>query len=112
MSAPNEETQRLRVIRLAQSAGLPVRKLLRLSDGERDTLATCTDAECLAYLHALLLRATLRAGKVPQGWTQVCRCEGCGEVWLWPGAPAEVQACPWCWNRRAGLHVPAVEWRQ
>ena len=80
MNAPNEETQRLRVIRLAQSAGLPVRKLLRLSDGERDTLATCTDAECLAYLHALLLRATLRAGKVPQGWTQVCRCEGCGAV--------------------------------
>lgn len=101
------EAQRLRLIRVAQAAGLPVRRTLRLADGELDTLAVCTDTEALAYANALHTRETRRAGKVPAGWAQPCRCDGCGPVWLWPGAPAHVIACPWCWNRREGAPVPS-----
>lgn len=102
------EAQRLRVIRLSQSAGLPTRAVLRLVAGDIDTLPGCTDAECLAYLRALLQRNARRAGRVPNGWTQPVQCEGCGPVMLWADAPAVVKACPWCWNRREGLPVPAA----
>lgn len=100
------EAQRLRLIRLAQSERLPVREVLRLAGRDLDTLAGCTDSECLAYARALLLRAERRAGRAPSGWTQSVRCEGCGPVWLWHGAPGAVIACPWCWNRVEGLPVP------
>lgn len=101
------EAQRLRLIRFAQAAGLPVRRILRLAHGELDTLAACTDAEVLAYANALHARAARRAGNVPAGWAQPCRCDGCGPVWLWADAPAHVIACPWCWNRAAGAPVPS-----
>lgn len=103
------DAQRLRMIRLAQSQQLPVRVLLRLAGGDLDTLAACTDAECLAYARALLSREARRAGRVPQQWTQVVRCDGCGPVWLWLEAPAAVIACPWCWNRSEGLSVPVAQ---
>ncbi len=46
------------------------------------------------------------AGKVPEGWTTVSTCAGCGPVWLWRGAPESVQACPWCHERHQGRPVP------
>lgn len=101
------EAQRLRLIRIAQAASMNVRLTLRLADGELDTLAACTDAEVLAYAYALHARVARRAGQVPATWTQPCRCDGCGPVWLWPNAPANVIACPWCWNRVVGAPVPS-----
>jgi hypothetical protein len=95
------------MIRVAQGARLDVRRTLRLVDGDMDTLAGCTDGEVLAYIHALHARAARRAGQVPANWTSASRCEGCGPVWLWPDAPLHVIACPWCWNRIAGLPVPS-----
>lgn len=109
MPAAIEEAQRLRLIRVAQSAGLPTREVLRLAECDMDALASCTDAECLAYTRALLSRADRRAGRVPQRWTRAAYCVGCGPVWLWPAAPAAVIACPWCWNRIEGLPVPAAQ---
>ena len=105
-TAASEDTQRLRLIRIAQGAALDVRRTLRLAHGDLDTLAGCTDAEVLAYARALHARAERHAGRVPTLWAQACRCNGCGPVWLWPDAPVQVIACPWCWNRIAGLHVP------
>ena len=108
MSAAKTEAQRLRLIRLAQSAGLPVRDVLRLARDEMDTLEQDDDAVVLAYARALLSRADRQAGHVPRKWCEVRHCAGCGPVWLWPTAPAHVIACPWCWNRVEGLPVPCV----
>lgn len=108
MSAPAalEEAQRLRLIRLAQAAELPARDVVRLARGECHALANLSDATCLAYARALLATADRRDGYQPQGWGQAATCAHCGPVWLWHGAPAHVLACPWCWNRAAGLPIP------
>ena len=106
MSAnPNEEAQRLRLIRLAQGAGLPVRKGLELARGECHLLADLSDAACMAYARALLSTAARRKGHAPTGWTTPCTCAGCGPVLLWVGAPTHVLGCPWCFNRAAGLPI-------
>lgn len=75
--------------------------------------------ECAAWQRGAITIETLRAaaaariarsqrelGEVPHGWTHRAECAGCGPVWLWPGAPAQVDGCPWCWNRARGLPVP------
>lgn len=103
------ESPRLRLIRIAQADGLPVRDVLRLARDELDTLAGCPDATVAAYARALLCTAALRTGKAPRTWDEVRHCAGCGPVWLWHGAPLNVKACPWCWNRLAGLPVPRAE---
>lgn len=102
-----EEAQRLRLIRLVQTAGLPVRTVLRLAGGDCHMLAALPDAACLAYARALLDTADRRDGYQPRGWAQASTCAGCGPVWLWHGAPAHVLACPWCFNRAAGLPMPS-----
>lgn len=108
-SAATIERQRLRLIRVCQTDGLDVRRVLRLVQGDLDTLATCDDAEVLAYARALLARDGRRAGYVPTGWTLAGHCNGCGPVWLWPEAPPQLVACPWCWNRIAALPVPSPQ---
>lgn len=106
------ETQRLRLIRISQAASVPSREVLRLAGADIATLSGCTDTECLGYVRALLSREDRRAGRVPVSWTQACRCDGCGPVYLWPEAPPRVIACPWCLNRVAALPVPdpTVSW--
>lgn len=107
MSSPaNLEAQRLRLIRLAQSASLPVREVLRLARDDLDTLPDYNDDTVLAFARALLVRSGREAGAVPLGWSEARQCSGCGPVWLWFGAPARVLACPWCFNRKAGRPVP------
>jgi len=100
------EAPRLRMIRIAQAEGLPVRDVLRLARDELDTLEDYPDATVAAYARALLCTAARRAGQVPGTWIEVVHCDGCGPVWLWLGAPLRVLACPWCWNRVEGLPVP------
>lgn len=109
MSTAGTEAQRLRLIRLAQADGLPARTVLKLAGAELDTLDGYPDATVLAYARALLATAERRAGRVPAGWFEAVHCAGCGPVWLWPGAPQRVRACPWCWNRRDGLPVPHAD---
>lgn len=107
MKAGNgEEAQRLRLIQLAQVAGLPVCDVLRLSKGDCHLLAELPDAACLAYARALIDAADRRAGYVPHDWTQACTCARCGPVLLWRGSPRHVLGCPWCFNRAAGLPIP------
>lgn len=45
-------------------------------------------------------------GECPPGWTEHCECAGCGPVYLWPGSPARVLGCPWCFNRAEGRAIP------
>lgn len=105
MSA-SEEAQRLRLIRLAQSAELPVRDVLRLAKGDCHLLADLPDTACLAYARALIDTADRRDGYTPHGWTQACTCARCGPVWLWRDAPRQVIGCPWCFNRAGCLPIP------
>lgn len=105
-AAAVEEAQRLRLIRIAQAASLPVREVLHLAKGDCHLLAPLPDAACLAYAGALIDTADRRDGYIPQGWTQACICARCGPVWLWPDAPGHVLGCPWCFNRAAGSPIP------
>lgn len=101
-----EESQRLRLIRIAQTAELPVREVLHLAKGDCHLLATLPDTACLTYARALIDTADRHDGYTPSGWTQACSCKRCGPVWLWPDAPEHVLGCPWCFNRAADLPIP------
>jgi hypothetical protein len=43
---------------------------------------------------------------VPGSYTTTTHCRGCGTVPIFAGAPAQVDACPWCHNRTRGLPIP------
>ena len=77
-----------------------------LKQADIDQIPTCSALELKAWTDALALRLIRERGQVPRGWTQLCHCKGCGPVYLWPGASAECDGCPWCWNRVKGLIVP------
>lgn len=67
-----------------------------------------TDPELLrGYAETIATTRQVRAGIVPDGWTGVFRCARCGPVYLQPGGPKDLLACPWCFNRAQGLPVPA-----
>ena len=58
------------------------------------------------YIDAVVERRTRDQGEVPRHYTATTRCRGCGPVWIFEGAPAEVSGCPWCWNRANGRQIP------
>ena len=62
--------------------------------------------ELVDYLHVLEKGEAMDRGEVPKAYTQPVTCSGCGPVWLWPGAPARLIACPWCFRRKAGKRFP------
>ena len=94
------------LLRMAAMAGLPASVM---EAQEAADLAECVglpDATLRAWLSALDLRARMDAGDCPPCYTQAAECSGCGPVLLWPGSPAKVIACPWCFRRRAGKPIP------
>lgn len=103
-AAGKEYPSARRLEALARSRGLNVAEVLRLHDGS--ALDDHDDNTVAAYALALHERVQRERGCVPTGWSKVCRCDGCGPVWLDVDCPARVIACPWCWNRVAGLPVP------
>lgn len=60
--------------------------------------------ECLA--RAVQTRRMRELGTIPRHYTATTVCVHCGPVLIFPGAPARVDACPWCLNRKAGKPVP------
>jgi hypothetical protein len=62
--------------------------------------------ECLA--HAVQTRRMRERGEVPAHYTATTTCTHCGPVPIFPGVPAHVLACPWCFNRVAGMPVPEI----
>lgn len=102
-------THKREVVALLQAvdrAKLPAVLVHRLSV---DDIAACADlsADTLAaYLRVLDRGTVMDAGHVPPGFTEAAYCDGCGPVWLWPGCPTRVRACPWCWRRKSGIRVP------
>lgn len=59
-----------------------------------------------ALVHAVVARRQRERGECPLHWTEHCECAGCGPVFLWPGSPARVLGCPWCFNRADGGAIP------
>ncbi|MDP7284407.1 MAG: hypothetical protein QGG61_08500 [Arenicellales bacterium] len=59
-----------------------------------------------ALAHAVVTRRQRERGECPSHWTEHCECAGCGLVLLWPGSPARVLGCPWCFNRAEGRPIP------
>jgi hypothetical protein len=59
-----------------------------------------------ALAHAVVTRRQRERSDRPPRWTEHCECAGCGPVFLWPGSPARVLGCPWCFNRAEGRPIP------
>jgi hypothetical protein len=95
-----------KLLTLAAQEQVAARSVHRLPDDELAACTDCTDYELRAYLLARVQSELMDAGQVPPGYTVAATCEGCGTVWLWPGAPANVKACPWCFRRKAGKPFP------
>jgi hypothetical protein len=64
------------------------------------------DPALLEYLaHAVQTRRMRERGIVPAHYTDTTTCAHCGLVPIFPGVPARVLSCPWCFNRVAGKPV-------
>jgi hypothetical protein len=100
---------RTRLRQLTESEGLAAALVDVLADAEVASCDGLPDDTLRAYLRALQRGAVMDAGTVPEGYTQAAYCGGCGPVWLWPGAPSRVKACPWCFRRKAGQTIPRPE---
>lgn len=61
-----------------------------------------------AYRRADEVRRIREAGQIPDGYTAQTRCDGCGPVPIWSGAPAQVLGCPWCLERAQGRPIPSI----
>lgn len=58
----------------------------------------------VAFARALVERRLMDQGKRPSYYTARATCRQCGPIWLW--LPANVDGCPWCWNRVNGVPIP------
>jgi hypothetical protein len=94
-----------RLLAVLRYEGLPD-SLLARDDSTAAQLAAMTAAELVSYAHALHATAEREAGRQPAGWDHASLCALCGPVWLWRGAAAYVEACPWCANRKARKPIP------
>lgn len=94
-----------RLLKAIREQGFPDAVLAR-DDSGPDQLQQLNDAELRAYACALGRAAIMDTGRRPGDYTQPAVCQGCGPVWLWPGVPTALTACPWCARRRAGRPIP------
>lgn len=74
---------------------------------EHDSTLTRQEAEAMA--RAIEIRRMRERGEIPEHYTAVTVCRHCGPVPIFPGAPGEVEGCPWCFNRTSGRPVPRAE---
>lgn len=55
-----------------------------------------------AFAAIITTRRHRERGKVPPSYTATTVCRACGPVWIFPGGPPAVLACPWCLNALPG----------
>ncbi len=55
---------------------------------------------------AVLIRRMRERGEMPSHYAARTVCTHCGPVPIFEGAPTNVGACPWCFNRKAGKPIP------
>lgn len=96
----------LALLRAAEREGLPEGLVHRLPIEDIAACAGLSGETLSAYVRALDRGERMDAGEVPPGFTAPRYCDGCGPVWLWRGAPLRVEACPWCYRRKAGKKIP------
>lgn len=89
------------------------RQLLRERRGELQVQAAGDWDDIKADIGKLLAFADLEAirliresGNCPDSYTAKTTCRNCGEVPIFEGCPPQVNGCPWCLNRHAGLPMP------
>ena len=75
-------------------------------DGVVDEAPQLTDAERAAVAYCEMAAKEREAGRVPASYTSTTKCGACGAVYIFPGSPNHVAACPWCYNRVRGLPIP------
>lgn len=97
---------RAHLLHLADAGTLPASIVHRLHADDVGGCAGLPDETLLAYLRAQDRGTVMDAGIAPESYTQAAHCDGCGPVWLWPGAPDRLIACPWCFRRKAGKSLP------
>ncbi len=54
-------------------------------------------------------RRILKAGRMPDTFTEVTNCLNCGLVPISPGLPDRVDECAWCMSGQTPLQKPGVE---
>lgn len=99
---------RAHLLALAADEGIERVLVDRLDDADLRAAVGLDDAALREWLRLRDDARIMAKGLVPWRWQgeRAAICAGCGPVVLWPGAPAAVQACPWCWHRRRGVEPP------
>lgn len=95
-----------RLLGIAASEGVDLDVVHGLGKADLAACAGEPEETLLAYVRALRRNVDLATGVVPAGWSETVNCHGCGPVYLWPGCPTHVIACPWCRHRNAGTAIP------
>lgn len=103
-------TQQRRLLEAIRDAGLPDATLGR-DDATPGELQALNARQLRAYARWLGDAQKMDAGEVPESYSGLAVCDGCGPVWMWHGAPQSVRACPWCARRVAGRSLPAPKVR-
>lgn len=85
--------------------GIPLAELSELA-GDDWPECEADPATLEGFAMAVVTRRQREQGIVPAWWTATTVCAGCGPVPTWPGCPTGVLACPWCFVRVSGRHVP------
>ena len=65
-------------------------------------------AQLVAFVDSLAIVQIRESGRVPDTYVSVTTCQNCGDVPIWLGCPAQVDGCPWCFNRIKGLPIPGA----
>ncbi len=80
-------------------------ELLRAAGDDWPELLT-DPAKLIAFADLLAISQIRESGGIPDTYTGKTTCQNCGEVPIWQGCPPQVNGCPWCLNRLAGLPMP------
>lgn len=109
-SIPRRLVEDLRAHKLAVIAaiyGITIEEMKRRAGTSYTEIAQEPESfEALA--HAVSIRRMRERGEAPAHYTAVTICRRCGSVPIFPGAPDNVFACPWCPNRIMGRPIPKV----
>ncbi len=75
---------------------------------EHDWEEISKSPEQLKALAELIMIEDMRQrGINPSHYTAATECRHCGTVPIFEGCPPQVDGCPWCLNRLAGLPMPS-----
>ena len=84
-------------VRAAENGAVLTLEITNTSDHDWPEIAA--DPNQLKAFASLLMIVEMREqGIVPDHYTAITECRYCGPVPIWPGVPAEVAGCPWCFT--------------